>query len=65
MMKWSLIAWILQNDVWIQGDLLDGWGMIEQPSKAECLTKIKRAFDISGGDAPIRFTCKQLEVPNA
>ena len=59
-MKWLLIIWFLHNGQWIPGDMVEGWGSIPQPSKEECLVKLKKAFEINKENVEIRFTCKEM-----
>lgn len=56
-MEWFLVIWLFYEGQWIQGDRIEGWQSIPQPSKEICLVKLKKAFDLNIDNPNIRFTC--------
>jgi hypothetical protein len=58
MLEWYLVAWLFIGGQWVQGDNLDGWHAIQQPSFQVCQEKLKRANAINLHNRDkVRFSC--------
>ena len=62
-MKWFLVAWVLQNGQWMQGDHFDGWSSMERTDEQHCIESMTRANKLNEGTI-IKFTCEQMTDPS-